>query len=421
MTETSDMVHKIKVLHIFDNNPFIEPAINFLTLYQDGQIEHIFLVLYSQEKKKVNGHDIIYVKKNDTQQILELLGQRGIDALVFHGLSKYKRSFILRNKKVLQNYLLAWVIFGYDLYTLPYIKNKIFDTLTYKIYNAKNLPGKRMYNLVAGRKSIFKMLSKIPLERFPWISGHLISLSRTALRDLILARAIKQMDIISGFFDNEVKFIDVFYDHYSYLPFTYIQTGDIKDYLKDSSPKNAEKYILIGNSDAMTNNHLDILEKLKGLDLKDKKLLLPLNYSPESPYSEFIFEQAKKRFGKKARILRTYVSKSEYFTLLRQCEIAIFNHKRQQAVSNLVFLFHNGSKIFLNPSNPLYEFYQDKGLILYSTDDISDKSLQALTEEEKLHNSDTIKKLYGEERMKEFLRIFNEGLFKLAMKKKNKK
>ena len=51
---------------------------------------------------------------------------------------------------------------------------------------------------------------------------------------------------------------------------------------------------------------------------------------------------------------------------LTNIDVAFFNLERQQAMGNIINLLGNGKKVIINPKSPVWKFFNDLGLKVYS-------------------------------------------------------
>lgn len=129
---------------------------------------------------------------------------------------------------------------------------------------------------------------------------------------------------------------------------TYWYPASLFVLLEESEPqsKSDATKILIGNSAAKTNNHIEVLTAL--LPYRDEKieLIVPLSYGSEKNAEEVIaFGQAN--FGGKFTPLTEFMALDEYNSMLSSIDIAVFHHRRQQAMSNIRVLLGMGKKVYL--------------------------------------------------------------------------
>jgi len=118
--------------------------------------------------------------------------------------------------------------------------------------------------------------------------------------------------------------------------------------------------ILLGNSASPTNNHLETFEVLRGLDLEDRNLIVPLSYG-DHWYAAQVCTRGKKLFGNRFVPLLDYLPAVEYAERLASCGFVFMNHVRQQATGNVSTALLKGAKVFLRRENLLTSFYRKLG------------------------------------------------------------
>ncbi|MBT8408145.1 MAG: TDP-N-acetylfucosamine:lipid II N-acetylfucosaminyltransferase [Alphaproteobacteria bacterium] len=123
--------------------------------------------------------------------------------------------------------------------------------------------------------------------------------------------------------------------------------------------------ILIGNSATPSNNHLDVLEQMRGLDMTGRKIVLPLSYGDEA-CARAVADHALSLFGAPhLEILRDWMPIEAYNKVLDRCGIAVMNHVRGQAMGNISSMLYRGAKVYLRPENPYLELFDELGAITY--------------------------------------------------------
>jgi dTDP-N-acetylfucosamine:lipid II N-acetylfucosaminyltransferase len=207
--------------------------------------------------------------------------------------------------------------------------------------------------------------------------------------------AVNLMDIVVPIIPTEYKLAKKINPNLIFAPFTY---GCLEDILGVNFDKNVSesKNILVGNSGDSSNNHLDIFIKLSKLNLKDKKVFVPLSYGGSKDYINYIIKKGKELLGSNFFPITSFMSRDEYNEILLSCDTLIFNHIRQQGVGNIITLGYLGAKIYLNKKSPVFEYYKSQEIIIFNTNDLTNKSLDyKLTESDLIQNRKQFLKLYS--------------------------
>lgn len=167
--------------------------------------------------------------------------------------------------------------------------------------------------------------------------------------------------------------------------------------------------ILVGNSADETNNHIEILDRLKKYINKDIKIYCILSYAekPWTPlYKEKVIKYGKKIFGEKFIPITEFMPYEAYIEFLNTMDIAIFDHEYQQAMGNTITLLGLGKKVFLRDNVPHKTFLKGLGIRTFSSNNIS---LEKINEDDSKNNMKIIKEYFTEENLhKQWEAIFND-------------
>jgi hypothetical protein len=147
--------------------------------------------------------------------------------------------------------------------------------------------------------------------------------------------------------------------------------------------------ILIGNSADINNNHLDLLDYIKNIDINKAKFIVPLSYGGSKLYADYIAKEYKDTLGENCMILKDYMPRDKYLELLSSVGVGIFFHERQQATCNIEELLRHGVKLFLSETSVNYKHYKSVGYYIYTIQrDLNKETIATpLTEAQKKHNA----------------------------------
>ena len=93
----------------------------------------------------------------------------------------------------------------------------------------------------------------------------------------------------------------------------------------------------------------------------------------------------------------------EYIDFLENIDIAIFAHRRQQAMGNIITLLGLGKKIYIRTSITSWQFFKDIDVRLF---DYNQLNLDSMDKIIKKANSDKIKSYFSEENYLKQLQSF---------------
>lgn len=175
-------------------------------------------------------------------------------------------------------------------------------------------------------------------------------------------------------------------------------TNLYKEY--DIQPKVHEGInILMGNSADRSNDHLGLFEKLLPFAGESIRIYAPLSYG-NAYYADEVEHVGRARFGKRFIAMRSYMPFEKYLEFLGSIDIAIFNHKRQQAFGNIILLLGLGVKVYIHKDSVLTEVMKEYDLAVFDNDDIV---LERLDEETKIRNLANVRKNFNSEALRECL------------------
>ncbi|WP_251623379.1 TDP-N-acetylfucosamine:lipid II N-acetylfucosaminyltransferase [Odoribacter lunatus] len=364
----------LRILHFLTDDKFLDTVIRNHDSIRKDVINYYVLTLKSGENKE--DYKFQYIKDHNrvvllyTDEIIGFVNQNLINAIIIHSLLSAPIEVI---PEIKNNIPILWVAWGYDIYQLPINKPfievpYIYSPLTERYY-MKFLKRKRG-NLKNTLASIRDYLEKIGIYQTKQTSK--------------LHKTLKRINFFSGIIDMEYqlmrknKFFQAKESVYVYSPLEY---SGVFSYPKGNN-------ILLGNSGNFTNNHLDILNLLRSRNINENKIIMPLNYGGEENYVSTVVSYGKKYFNTKYEPLTEFIEYGKYSELINSCSSVIIGTLRQQAMGNISLAFEKGAKVFLYKNSILYQYFKNKGFIVYTIEDDLTKAAVAspLSESEANYN-----------------------------------
>lgn len=153
--------------------------------------------------------------------------------------------------------------------------------------------------------------------------------------------------------------------------------------------------ILVGNSADPSNNHLDAFSLLQKYSSNNIEIIVPLSYG-DNVYAKEITRFGFQIFGEKFRPIENLLPLDEYNNLLGRVDIAVFAHKRQQAMGNIITLVGLGVKVHIRNDITTWKFLQKLGI---TTNNLFDLNLEPLDETIKAKNMSIISTTFSEENL----------------------
>lgn len=304
-----------RILHIAKCDKFIPPFIDFVKENFDFT-QHEFLLNDGMAASYLSEHKRIYLAKNGNFSQIKYYLKCMIDMhyakkIILHGLFDKKVVTML----FFMPWLLKkcyWVIWGGDLY----------------IYQK-------------GEKD--------------W---------RWQRTEFFRRPVIKNMGSIVGYISGDYELAKKWYGAKGRHISCFMYPSNLyKDY-RLKKKKDETINIQVGNSADPSNNHTEILERLLTYKEQNIRIFAPISYG-NTDYANELIEFGNTHFGEKFIPLLKFMPFNEYLDYLSKIDIAIFNHKRQQAMGNSIVLSGLGKKIFMRNDVPQWTYLKYHGIKVY--------------------------------------------------------
>ena len=330
---------KKKVVHIHSDIKFIYESNNFFCDNFENQI------LFLGDSMNYNGkhcNQIIYLKvtKKNIEKIIDLTNNA--DIVVLYNLDFLKSYIANRCSKDIK---IIWRFFGQELYSK--MNDFVYSPKTKKIISIKNT-------------SFFKnrLIAILIFMRN--------AITYKTTYDLEFSKAaFKRVDCFLGLSEKEYLFLK---QHWPRLPNfiqVHVEINNIKNNnLNDTGKKNK---VVIGNNRSPFNNHIDIIEELKKIDLTNLELISFFNYGGNGHYASYIRNQAKDI--PQLQLIEKMLTLDEFNTIQERVCALVINGYRQMAMGNIFIALRNGIKVYLNIKNIMYHWLKDEGFVVFTTED----------------------------------------------------
>lgn len=378
---------EIRILHIGSDEKFIDAA-NYIfeKAFPDSNTFLIPHSRFNKHLKFVTQKSNIKLININSKLIKNLLQEsESYDCIILHGITDINGTVYLTSK---EKHKFVGILWGAELFT------------------QENFPEKSFL----GKKTASIQLPKIESSQKARI--------RSAFKKLIyhksvtIANATNQAALKLGYFallfDESLEYLKenkLVSSDCRHIPFTYYPLEYI---IKGNETLTIDHHdILLGNSASFSNNHLEAFDILKSLNIKQRKIIVPLSYG-NSSYADYIQRRGSEIFNNQFEPMRYFLPLEEYRKKLQKCGIVIMNHYRSQAVGNILMMLWLGSKVFLHESNPLFYFLKRNGIIIYSINkDLTNNNpmaLEKLSTDEIGNNRNILRKTISEKYIIEGLR-----------------
>lgn len=231
---------------------------------------------------------------------------------------------------------------------------------------------------------------------------------KTNIYELIRKKVIRKIGALITHIKGDYELAQTWYHAKGNYHYCFMYPSNLyKEYnIEKKKLDNAKVIIQIGNSADPSNNHIDILKKLEKYKESNIEIICSLSYG-DSKYREKVVLQGKKIFGEKFKPLIDFLPFDEYLNLLVQVDVAIFNHKRQQAMGNITTLLGLGKKVYVRDDVTTWEFFIDHDLKVYNTNSSFDDLFEEMDMSVKEKNIESVKSKFSEKKLiKDWRTIF---------------
>lgn len=154
--------------------------------------------------------------------------------------------------------------------------------------------------------------------------------------------------------------------------------------------------IQIGNSGDSSNNHKELIDKLSNCKNTNFIVYAPLSYGDEKHISE-VKSYGFNKLGTFFVPITEFMPFLKYTEYLRSIDVAIFNHRRQQGMGNLIGLIGLGKKVYIRSDVTPWEYFNELGITIYDTK--GELSLVPLNDSISKRNKDIARKEFSEEKL----------------------
>lgn len=123
--------------------------------------------------------------------------------------------------------------------------------------------------------------------------------------------------------------------------------GSLGDYVDANADISVGEDLQLGNSALPTNNHVDAMCFLSGSHQGFGRVIVPLTYG-NGAYRDVVLASGRDRLGTRFCPLVDFMPPDEYAVPLRSCGHVVMNHRRQQAVGNILESLWRGAHVYMN-------------------------------------------------------------------------
>ena len=165
-----------------------------------------------------------------------------------------------------------------------------------------------------------------------------------------------------------------------FLDFVYdVGLGKIQQSIESKKSLGSTINIWLGNSDQITNNHLDAIQVLKKFKSENIKIYCPLNYD-YGEYGKYVSNKGIKYFARKWEDFTEFMPLAEYLQLLNSADIVVMYHNVTQAAGNIFSFIRMGKKVFVKKQSTIFSLMQENGIKIFDANTIEKMTFEEFME-----------------------------------------
>jgi dTDP-N-acetylfucosamine:lipid II N-acetylfucosaminyltransferase len=308
-------------LHIVPDSKFVNAFC--ANLRELNALSNNRVIVSSRKKLKYVERDLSHAPLYSSKFELLCGDTSQYDAVYIHLFSPLMYRWVAQNSFKELN----WIVWGVDLYNLPFIKFDFYEKLTRQQYSVTNRPLNEWLYLL-----------KI------WITN-------SRYRN----QAYSKIDNVLTWMKTEYAFAkeNIPSLRANHKFFFYENQSPYQKLDENQSPQTETNRsvpsIIVGNSGYPTNNHLDAIDYITRNNVK-ANLYLPVSYG-DSRYITFLKKKLSNYSNGSIEFIDKYMGFDDYLKFLRGADAFVMNSVRPQGYGNVLMMLYLGKAIFMNERN----------------------------------------------------------------------
>lgn len=325
---------RLKNLHVFPDNNFYNLFIDNLKEVKHFSTNEFAVVIRGSKLDYEPKHEGVMVF-NNVKELVKFYDIDMFDHIIFHSMrTEYVRGilpFIGSNKEI------SWIVYGHEIYNRFSILGDFLLPKTKRFYYSIN-------NTQLVRKLIASLYKRFSIQGYK-DSNQMKKISRFChwnTFEFDLAKKVFKLDGVS------------------FIPFNFCFKSEV---VTKSNKKEKSNYIVMGNSAALSGNHLDFVpllnnEKFSHFD----KCYIIFSYGKDNKYLKLVQSSIPNNICVDVEFVNDLLPINDYFNLIGSASLAIFNNLRAQGGHNVQFYLANQIPIVMQEKSVFYKFLSKNGI-----------------------------------------------------------
>jgi dTDP-N-acetylfucosamine:lipid II N-acetylfucosaminyltransferase len=340
------------IVHLSYPDKFFAEYVRFIESQFDSR-GHRFVFLGVSDRYNIESPNCIFLRAGILGYLKIIYYALVADKIILHGLFSYKLNFLFLLLWWLPRKSF-WVMWGGDFYDALSEKDSAISRLNYKL---KKLIIPRIYGLIT------------------YLEGDC-----EKVRDWYGARG--RLFFCFAYLSNIYRGVSF--------------SGKME--------KSNELVVLVGNSSDPSNCHEEVFTTLAKSSEKFT-IICPLSYG-DKEYGLKTEKLGRSLFGERFRPLVHFMPLDEYMGILGRVDVAIFAHRRQQAMGNTIQLLGEGKKLIIRKGTSQERLFSSLGVEYETLDNFE---LTRLSLEVAQKNHQVVKRVFSEDSLAEQWRAIFEA------------
>lgn len=356
------------ILHLLTDDKFADYAISQFS-FQEIRSDFV-LVPSNNAIKLVKQIDKCTIIGQHTPEFDKLLKRlNNYTGIIFHGL--FWGSWQIPILQHVPNYVkVGWYFWGGEIYS----RHEIYDSFLAPITKFFN----KLHQILKQKSQ--NDSCELPLSLFNRIDYCLTSIYEE--------------------FDYAKQFTGASFKHLWYTCYSLEDTiGPLMNKTSDGNN------IMLGNSAAIKNNHLDVIWTLLKIGLQrdikndDRKIIIPLGYG-DLWIRNLIIRIGRLLFGNRMQAIISFMPLNEYNSLMLSCSTMILGYTQPAAQGNIITALWLGMRVYISEKNLSYKYFKRIGVKIFSIEsDMRIYHFTPLSEEERTVNRRVLMEWYSKEKV----------------------